>query len=443
MEPILFFIIMLGIVGVVSVVAIKNKQSQLRAWQAFAQQQHLKLQDAGTWSNPRMVGRYRDLDVTLQIEVHGSGKHKKTYTRASARFPMPMPRGLNITSEGFTDRLAKLVGGQDIEIGHAALDRQLRIRGEDVPAVLALMEGWRARNAIAAFLARDPKATVTQHQCSILRHGFVHAPVELRGMLEGVCRAVSEVRQGLEDPGARPVAEEAPTPEAPDSPPAERFAWEPDPSAPVGVAQEVLGLLEPHGAVISTTHETMEITEITPEGTHVQRQNWLDGQLEDASEVFTAPAPPSSPPPPAPSHPATEPAPSAPPPAAPPSPVGGPALPLEDLVALEDRGLSAHESEALVAELVGGTVALELEVERVSLTMGMGLPQELEGGHTVIGHPAGHPGPRLAVRYPSHRSDAVSGLGYGDRLELQGRFVAWDGFYRQAVVDVGYDPRFG
>lgn len=433
MEPILFFVIMLGIVGVVSVFSIKNKQARLRAWQAFSQQHSLKLLNAGTWSNPRLVGRYHDLDVTLQIEVHGSGKHKKTYTRATARFPMAMPRGLNITSEGFTDRLAKLVGGQDIEIGHAALDRQLRIRGEDVPAVLGLMDSWRARNAIAAFLARDSRATVTQHQCSLLRHGFVHAPVELRGMLEGVCRTVSEIRQGLEDPDARPEAAMEPPPAPVEPPQVDRFDWETTPAVPEGLPQEVLGLLEQHGALVSTTQQTLEITEITPEGSHTTRQNWLDGQLRESEQIFTATPAPAVPAPAVP-----EPSPPAaalhPPPAS--SAPTGPAIPLDDLLALEARSLSKQELEAVVAGLVGKPVALELEVERVSLTMGMGVPEALEGGHTVIGSPVGHPGPRLAVRYPPGRSDEVSGASYGDRFMVLGCFEAWDGFYRQVRIDV-------
>jgi hypothetical protein len=440
MEPFAFFIIGIALIGVVAVVNIRNKQGYLRAWQAFAQEQHLRLLDAGTWSNPRMEGRYRDLAVTLQIEVRGSGKHKKTYTRAIARFPMTMPRGLNITSEGFSDRLAKLVGGQDIEIGHAALDRQLRIRGEDVPAVLDLMENWRARNAIAAFVARDPSATVTQHQCTIVRHGFVHVPSELRGMLEGVCRAVTEIRRGLQEPDAMPGQEAtAPGeetsrhPTTPEAPAAARFDWEPAPVVPEGLPREVLGLIEGQGGVFSTTRETLSVTEIGPEGTRTQYQTWIDGQLQ-ASEVVVpsppeplvaeAPAAPATPTSPAPVVPSAEPAADSPP------------VPLEALLALADRDLASPQIEALAARLVGRTVQLELEVERVSLTMGMGIPRALEGGHTVIGSPVGHPGPRLAARFAPQRSDAVSGLGYGDRISLRGRFAAWDGFYRQAQIDV-------
>ncbi len=464
--PLLFF----GILVVVGVAAVKNKQAQLEAWRRFAQEHRLRILDASTWSNPRMVGRYRDTDVTLQIEVHGSGKQRKTYTRATARFHSAMPRGLNITAEGFTDRLAKLVGGQDIQIGHAELDAKLRIRGEDEPAVRQLMQRWRARDAVAALLARDGQATVTQHQCSVLRHGFVSRPVELRGMLESVARTVGEIERALREDGGGEAAERAPRAQPPSSEPpgVARFDWEPSegaaplPAELAELAPEVVALLEQSGA-FSTTREIIEITESGPSGTHTRRETWIDGQLQappDPGTPATSGAPrydeatsspeaaffdlfPAAPEPSLPVDPPANPPPAEPSlldprpatPMEPPPPAEGPEAPLEDLLALEDASISSGDKKLLAARLVGRRLALELEVERVSLTMGMGVPPELEGGWTVIGHPVGHPGPRLAVRFPKERDGALEGLGYGDRLPVQARFHSWDEFYRQAKLD--------
>jgi hypothetical protein len=449
MEP-LFIPIVIVVFAAVAILSMKNRQARLEAWRAFSAKHSLNMISAGSWSNPRLVGRFRGLDVTLQIEVHGSGKHKKTYTRASARFPMPMPRGLNITSEGFTDRLAKLVGGQDIELGIPKVDNQLRIKGEDVPAVLDLMENWRARDAITAFLTRDPKATVTQHQVSILRAGFVSAPVEMRGMLEGVCRPIIEIRKGLEENAgdgqsaiAPPPLEEEPAGER------ARFDWEP----------AVESVDTAHGyetSMVSTsTVEIVESSVVIQDGVvleHRQERCERDA-LEDAffgggeAEVIDlAVSPVGEQPAPAPARPepgtdsaffapGITPEPS--PPASPteasaPSPPAG-ALPLERLSALE--GMSAGEARDHARALVGARFDLELEVERVSLTMGMRVPPAVEGGYTVVGKPAGEAGPRLSIRFPKSATSTVSSLGYGDRLPAAARFVSWDDFYRQAVMD--------
>ena len=431
----IFMLLFIGVIIAVVVVAVKNKQAQLLSWREFSKDNHLKLLDAGTWSNPRLIGRFRDLHVTLQIEVQGSGKHKKTYTRAIARFDAAMPRGLSITSEGFTDRLAKLVGGQDIQIGHAELDRQLRIRAEDEPGVLRLMSNWRARDAISALLTRDGKATVTQHQCTVLRPGFVSKPVELRAMLESVCRTVREVQRGLAEEGLEPTPEPRSLPAAlAEAQVPAQFAWETDQVSDGVSAPDLLAELEGPGTVTQDGVETfLDSWSTTASSDDSPLLESVTGPPTVVSESPSVLFPPPLPPP----YEADLPVPpqlSA--PSAPPSTdASGSWVTLEEIVVLGDSKLSSAEKRAVAARLAGRRVSLVLAVERVSLTMGMNVPQSLEGGHTVIGSPVGHSVPRLAVRFPAHRASELSSLGYGDQLEVQGQFVSWDDFYRQVRVD--------
>jgi hypothetical protein len=56
MEPFAFFIIGIALIGVVAVVNIRNKQGYLRAWQAFAQEQHLRLPGPGRHVADRGAG---------------------------------------------------------------------------------------------------------------------------------------------------------------------------------------------------------------------------------------------------------------------------------------------------------------------------------------------------------------------------------------------------
>lgn len=437
MEP-LFIILFVVVIAVVAVVSVKNKQQAIEAWRRFGKEHQLRMLNAGAWSNPRLEGRFRDLNVTLQVEVHGSGKHRKTFTRAVARFPGPMPRGLNITSEGFTDRLAKLVGGQDIQIGYPELDRKLRIQGEDEAAVRILMKNWRARDAIAAFLTRDAKATVTQHQCSLLRSGFVRSPLELRGMLESVSRTVQEVGRGLLEDSSAPASPGSASPAdavsrpAPEPDPVSRFEWEGIPEPQRQALTDLLAEVVPDATVQTTSRETVEITTFTLEGGESSLESWSsDTATQSPSKDLPLPSADMAVITPVmferPGEPQVEP---------PASAQGGDEVPLEELLALEDRATPGAVLRSRVAAMIGRPVRLELEVERVSLTMGVGVPAALEGGRTVIARPQGHSGPRLAVRFPEGADDALGALGYGDKLTLRGVFVSWDDFYRQIVVDV-------
>lgn len=450
----LFPLLMILVVGTIIAISVQQRKAKLRAWSEFARRHDLRLINAGSWSNPRIVGRWKDVDITLQIEVHGSGKNRKTYTRGSARFHSSLPRGLNITSEGFTDRLAKMLGGQDIQIGHAELDRQLRIKAEDVVGTRVLMKNWRARNAIAAFIARDGGATVTQHQATTLRFGFMATESELRGIVENVARAVREIEAAVANPEGDAASPAATQPAAtqPVRPIVEERGAPPPPDLPPEWADLMRGVGLDPGAVTGSSSSVITVTETTVDtgsGPITTREVVREGGPVDDAETVPAPFLPD-----AFAHAVAEeaqdlpPAPSAPSPvvsttetaASPaalesPLPAGDP-IPLPDLLALEDRSLSSSEQKALVAGLLGRPLELELEVERVSMTLGLDIPAALENGQTVVAKPAGERGPRLTVRFAPQHEERVKDLGYGDHLEVAGVLSAWDEFYRQAVVDV-------
>ena len=440
MEAIIPILVIAGVI-VALVFGLQARKAKVRAWGSFAGEHGLRLLNAGSWSNPRIVGSWRGVESTLQIEVHGSGKHRKTYTRASARFRRAMPRGLSVTSEGFTDKLAKMLGGQDIQIGHAELDRQLRIKAEDEVATRVLMKNGRARNAIAAFIARDGRATLTQHQATTLRLGFMSADFELQGMLEGVSRAVREVESALAEPDGerRPGDEDrhaAPTPR-PSTPSITELPVEVvevmrdvgvDVDAMAASSSSVLTMTE---TTLDTGHGPVTTREVVRDGVRVAQPDPVASAVQFLPDLFAEPLDEA----PAPSPTLAEP--PAPPPELAVAASTGDPVPLQELLALEDRSLSSSDQKARVASLLGRPCALEVEVERVSMTLGLDVPAAFEDGQTVVATPAGERGPRLSVRFAPKHTERVQGLGYGDRLEVAGVLVSWDEFYRQAVVDVG------
>ncbi|MFH1468197.1 MAG: hypothetical protein ABIO70_27670, partial [Pseudomonadota bacterium] len=127
-------------------------------------------------------------------------------------------------------------------------------------------------------------------------------------------------------------------------------------------------------------------------------------------------------------------------PAAPPAPSLDPVSALDGLLRLGDRSLNAAERGAVVDGLRGHPFPLRMEVERVALSQGLDLPPVLEGGHTVIGKPAGQSGPRLVVRFPPDANQKVEALSWGDHVVATAHLVAWDEFYRQAVLSAAVDP---
>ncbi len=448
MEVLFPLLMIVGVIVaiVVIVLSAQARKAKIETWRQFALTHGLKLLGSGSFGNPRIMGQWQGIDITLQIEVQGSGKHSKTFTRASARISRPMPRGLNITSEGFTDRVAKLLGGQDIQIGTPELVRQLRIRAEDEVATRILMKNWRARNAIASFIVRDGKAVVSQHQVTTRRLGFISSDTALRDLVACVTRTVREVEAAVDNPEAKPgsapqVAAGTLPSRRDDTPPRGQAGPPSPPELPldaVEMMQDVgvdMGALGISSATVHTQTENHGETVLgsgvgAPPPTVRQVSRSVDENPPRPPQLLDFEIRAMEPPTP-------EVAPAQPPAEQEPVVIAaGEPVPLEALLALNERTLSSSEQRAAAAALLGRPCAISVEVERVAITMGLDVPPALEDGRTIVGKPAGHRGPRLSVRFTPAHGERVSGLSYGDILQVDGTLTSWDEFYRQAVIDV-------
>ncbi len=415
METLILALVVSVFVAGMFLVGISVRKQRLEAWRRFAERHSLKLVQQSGMSRPRITGRWKGVPVVLQIEMRGSGNSRKAYTRATARFSATLPRGLDIAGENFTHKVAKLLGGQDIQVGELVTDRALRIKGDEPAEVRRLLGNWRVRSAVLSFLVNDPRALVTQTQLGTARLGHLTKDGELAALLERVSGTVKEIESGLAGglwetppPPAQELELDEPEEEARGSL-LSGFSIEPiglideeDPPAPPEPPPQLAGLLADFG-------------------------------LREAGAATPSPAPPPPPPAPPPEPPPELELPTPEEPSSPSVAPAQPPLPIDALRRLEQRGLSPNDRTALAATLMGGTVTFELAVERVSMSTGVDLPAHLQDGHTVIGRLAD--GPRIAVRFPPSRSQAVSQLGYGDKLTVLGRVGAWDDFYRQLIVE--------
>ncbi len=87
-------------------------------------------------NNPTLQGNHLGVPVTV-FETHrrrhnhngGAQRYIYTTTYRVALNPNHVPLGLNVFKEGFTSKLGKMVGGQDIQLNDEVFDKTFIIRG--------------------------------------------------------------------------------------------------------------------------------------------------------------------------------------------------------------------------------------------------------------------------------------------------------------------------
>lgn len=83
----------------------------------------------------RMFGRCEGVHVC--VDTPADGMHRRT--RFTVRYDRPLGVGLQLIRENSIDRLGKLFGGQDIEVGDPEFDGRFIVRGEPAEEVRALL----------------------------------------------------------------------------------------------------------------------------------------------------------------------------------------------------------------------------------------------------------------------------------------------------------------
>lgn len=130
--------------GIIAVVLMFNHHARQRRnarWAAVSAREGLELTAGGFMTAPRMTGRKDGVDVLVTTIARSAGKSSIPYTVVTTQCPVALPPGLQVTREGGGDALAKLFGGQDIELGDDLLDPKLRVKGLDPEAVVEVL-GW-------------------------------------------------------------------------------------------------------------------------------------------------------------------------------------------------------------------------------------------------------------------------------------------------------------
>jgi hypothetical protein len=126
--------------------------SQKEIWRQLSEEIHAKFVDGGFWKADRVEASHGQWTVTLDTYVVSTGKVTIVYTRMRAPYVNPDGFRFRVYRRGIFSDLGKLLGGQDVEIGHPEFDRDFIIKGTDEgklrqlfsnPRIRALIEGQK------------------------------------------------------------------------------------------------------------------------------------------------------------------------------------------------------------------------------------------------------------------------------------------------------------
>ncbi len=205
MGGLLTFILLVAIVAIVAykVWGAVRRQTE-HAWSEAATQLGLRYAPRSpslrAWltndesAHHRMRGRVDGYPVAVDTFYHRVGRERRLYTGYRVAFP-PLGLGLGMTRARLFSRLKTFFGGQDIEVGDAAFDRDIIVRGEYPERVAAFLTPVR-RMAVHRFLAEYPNGVIADRWLRWQTRGLERRP----GALTGSVRRMVDVARALAAP---------------------------------------------------------------------------------------------------------------------------------------------------------------------------------------------------------------------------------------------------
>lgn len=136
---------------------MKRRRNAL--WQNVGQTLGLRFHLNATTNQAELNGVLDGVRIKVETLVERSGKHSTTYTAVAARIPGKPPFDLNIRHEGLFQKIGKVFGGEDIQVGDERLDKQFIFTGDNPRRVRTLVTNPAVKSALLT----------TQQHCKTLR----------------------------------------------------------------------------------------------------------------------------------------------------------------------------------------------------------------------------------------------------------------------------------
>lgn len=122
--------------------------SKEEIWQQLAANIDAEFVDGGFWGKSLVRAQYKQWTITLDTYTVSTGKSSTTFTRMRAPYVNPDGFQFTIYRAGFFTELGKMLGMQDIEIGHAPFDSDFVCKGNDPAKVIRLFGNPTVRELV-------------------------------------------------------------------------------------------------------------------------------------------------------------------------------------------------------------------------------------------------------------------------------------------------------
>lgn len=490
-----FAIIVVGVVVAMIAWGAIHQKKVRQNWMMFAQKNGLQIQ--GSTHRPTIQGWLGPVYITLNTVVRGSGKNRTTYTQYHVTVNAPMPSGMVLYKEGFFSKVSKVFGGQDVQVGDAAIDQAFIIKANDLLGTHDLLSLSPVKKALLYAITRHPGLRVQERQLLVEHTGMTGDLAKIEGVFADLTYLAQTLDAGYQELASR----HQPRPRG------TIVERDPDPSraaAPAEILQSRLAEMEQRGAeprwsdapaqvrtagpqedparrkfalsemasVLHQYEEKLERGEVVPETPDPFARFRVPAQqpAEDAfaephlGDAFDNP------------HLNDEVEPEAvsgasvlgkydpsrafdskpqerdagqssfavfdAPPAGDafktPQPAGGAGDVADSfgglMGMLGDGALMSSQREEIIKRHTGKAWPVELVVERVENTWGFDVPDSLRDGKTVEAHLKGSQ-TKVAVRFPKPRNEEIGKLRSGAELKVDGNLAAWDDLFKKATLD--------
>ena len=117
-------------------------------WSQLAREIGAVHQPGTFWKNGKVAAKHDEWTITLDSYTVSTGKSSVTYTRIRAPYVNPDSFRFRIYRKGFFSDLGRMLGMQDVEVGHQPFDEQFIIQGTDEKKLLALFDNEHIRKLL-------------------------------------------------------------------------------------------------------------------------------------------------------------------------------------------------------------------------------------------------------------------------------------------------------
>lgn len=152
-------------------------------WAKTAKRLRLRYTPGGVFSTPTINGTLNGCHVTASIVRKGGGKNRRRYTVCRAEYPKALGIGLRLTREGFLSGVAKMFGAEDIEVGDARFDDDVRVQARSERRLLEFLTPAR-RLRIHRFLMSHRRAVIGDAHLTDEKFGVIRGSQTLSRHIE-------------------------------------------------------------------------------------------------------------------------------------------------------------------------------------------------------------------------------------------------------------------